>query len=220
MAELLRSPAIAGVSSLGRRSLADAPASPKPTQQVVDLEDAAGDAPLLAGHDAASCTLEVGQPTQASRETLGSIDVDDVTGFATACHDQGVESFARLVAVGADDLKMKGELEAKVIARGFFGTGLVRPSILLTPQDRYGVGPAILLKVWPRPEWLLAGRCGGYVGSRWPISAGRWRATRSATTRASTCTTGTSSRRWPARRRRGVSAAAACMGLHDSSDML
>ncbi|MCY1008269.1 hypothetical protein OV079_22445 [Nannocystis pusilla] len=40
--ELLRSPAFAGVTSLGHRSLADAPVSPKLTQHVVDLEDAAG----------------------------------------------------------------------------------------------------------------------------------------------------------------------------------
>lgn len=170
LAELLRSPAIAGVTSLGRRSLADAPASPKLTQHVVDLEDAAGYAPLLAGHDAAICTLGVGQPTKVPREALWKIDVDYVMAFATACRDQGVGSFALLGAVGADVdssvdyLKMKGELEAKVIALGFFRTSLFRPSMLLTPHNRYGIGQAILLRVWPKLDWLLAGRLRRFRG--------------------------------------------------------
>jgi len=163
LAELIRSPAIAGVTSLGRRVVADAPAAPKLTQHAVDLEDAGPYRALLAGHDAAICTLGVGQPTKVSRAELRKIDVDYVMAFATACRDQGVKSFALLGAVGADAgsrsyyLKMKGELEAQVIALGFPRTSLFRPSMLLTPHNRYGAGQAILLAVWPKLRWLLAG---------------------------------------------------------------
>ncbi|PCC68377.1 hypothetical protein SAMN02745121_05057 [Nannocystis exedens] len=45
-----------------------------------------------------------------------------------------------------------------MIALGSFRTGLFRPSMLLTPQDRHGVEQAILLEVRPRLGWLLAGR--------------------------------------------------------------
>ncbi|WAS96830.1 NAD(P)H-binding protein [Nannocystis punicea] len=163
LAELLRSPAIAGVTSLGRRTIADAPASPKLAQRVVELEDPAAYAPLLAGHEAAICTLGVGQPTKVSREELQKIDVDYVMNFATACRDQGVRSFALLGAVGADArsrsfyLRMKGELEEKLVALGFSRTSLFHPSMLLTPQNRYGTGQAILLAVWPKLDLLLAG---------------------------------------------------------------
>jgi uncharacterized protein YbjT (DUF2867 family) len=124
LAELLRSPAIAGVASLGRRTIADAPASPKLAQHVVDLEDPAANAPLLAGHEAAICALGVGQPTKVSREALRKIDVDYVMNLATACRDQGVKSFALLGAVGADAgsrsfyLRTKGELEDRLVALG------------------------------------------------------------------------------------------------------
>ncbi|MCY1054533.1 NAD(P)H-binding protein [Nannocystis sp. SCPEA4] len=163
LAELVRSPAIAGVTSLGRRVVADAPAAAKLTQHAVDLEDAGSYRQLLAGHHAAICTLGVGQPTKVSREELWKIDVDYVLAFASACREQGVSSFALLGAVGADAgsrsyyLKMKGELEARVIALGFHRTSLFRPSMLLTPQNRYGTGQAILLAVWPKLDWVLAG---------------------------------------------------------------
>src|SRR5690606_35209898 len=112
----------------------------------------------------AVCTLGVGQPSKVSREALWKTDVELVVGFATACREQGVAGFSLLTAVGADArskveyLKVKGTVEDRVVALQFPRTSLFRPSMLLTPENRYGASQGILLALWPRIHWLLAGR--------------------------------------------------------------
>jgi uncharacterized protein YbjT (DUF2867 family) len=170
LAELLRSPAFAAVTTVGRRPV-ELPAPPaKLTQHVVKVDDPASYRPLLAGHDTALCTLGVGEPSKMKRDEVWKIEVDYVMGFAGACREEGVQHFSLMTSVGSsqsssvDYLKMKGVLEARVKALGFARTSFFQPSMILTPQNRYGVTQALTLAVWPKIEWALAGSLHKYRG--------------------------------------------------------
>jgi len=175
LAEALRSPAFETVTTLGRRkaAVADGEAPPgKLAQHVVDLGNPASYRPLVAGHTAAICTLGVGEPTKSTREQVWTVEIDYVLGFATACKDAGVRHFSLMTSVGSDArsryyyLRLKGTQEDRVTALGFERTSLFRPSMLLTPQNRYGAVQAVFLAVWPRLHWMLAGPLRKYRGVR------------------------------------------------------
>ena len=175
LGQALRSPAFETVTTLGRRrvDVADggAPAG-KLTQHVVDLEAPASYRALLAGHTAAICTLGVGQPSASTREEVRKVEIDYVTGFAAACREAGVRHFSLMTSVGSNArsrayyLRLKGTQEDRVKALGFERTSLFRPSLLITPQNRYGAGQGAFLAVWPKLHWLLAGPLRRYRGIR------------------------------------------------------
>lgn len=163
LAELLRSPAFTAVTTLGRRP-SDVPDPPaKLAQHVVSLDDPASYRPLLGGHDAALCTLGVGQPSKMARDEVWKIEVDYVMGFADACRSEGVKHFSLMTSVGSNPrsrsyyLKLKGTLEDRVKALGFQRTSFFQPSMILTPQNRYGVLQALTLAIWPKINWALVG---------------------------------------------------------------
>lgn len=170
----LRSPVYAGVTTLGRRpadTAADAPTD-KLTQHVVDVGEAASYRHLLPGHTDAISTLGVGEPSRMAFEDVWRIDVDYVVGFARACRDAGVERFSLMTSVGSDVasankfLRLKGTLEARVRELGFPRLSLVRPSMILTPTNRYGVLSGIALTVWPGLHWAMQGRLRAFRGIR------------------------------------------------------
>lgn len=160
---LLADPRVTAVTTIGRRAVDVAGAPAKLTQHVVDLEAPASYQALLAGHEAAICTLGVGQPSKLPRAEVWKVEVDYVMDFAAACRASGVERFSLMTSVGSDAnarsyyLRMKGELEARVQALGFRRVSLFRPSMLLTSANRYGWTQGLTLAVWPRLKWLLAG---------------------------------------------------------------
>lgn len=175
LAEALRNPAFETVRTLGRRKAAvtdgEAPAD-KLTQHIVNLEDPASCRPLVAGHSAAICTLGVGEPSKSTHEEVWKIEIDYVMAFAAACKDAGVRHFSLMTSVGANArsrsfyLRLKGTQEERVEALGFERTSIFRPSLLLTPQNRYGASQAVLLAVWPRIDWLFAGPLRRFRGIR------------------------------------------------------
>jgi len=134
------------------------------------LEEPASYRPLLAGHDTALCTLGVGQPSKMKRDEVWKIEVDYLMDFAKACREEGVQHFSLMTSVGSnpsssfDYIKMKGVLEDRVKALGFERTSLFQPSMILTPQNRYGVSQALTLALWPKIEWALAGGLHKYRG--------------------------------------------------------
>jgi len=175
LAEALRSPAYATVTTLGRRpaEVAEGEAPPgKLAQHVVDLQDPASYRSLVAGHTTAICTLGVGEPSKTTREEVWKVEIDYVMGFAAACKEAGVRHFSLMTSAGANPrsrayyLRLKGTQEDRVKALGFQRTSLFRPSMLLTPQNRYGVTQAVLLAVWPRIDGLFAGPLRRYRGIR------------------------------------------------------
>ena len=172
LAEALRSPAFETVTTLGRRQVDVADAPGKLTQHVVDLEAPASYRSLVAGHTAAICTLGVGQPSKATREEVWKVEIDYVMGFAAACKDAGIRHFSLMTSVGSDAqsrsyyLRLKGTQEDRVKALGFERTSLFRPSLLITPQNRYGASQAVFLAVWPKLNGILVGPLRRYRGIR------------------------------------------------------
>jgi uncharacterized protein YbjT (DUF2867 family) len=168
---LLRDPAVARVTTLGRRP-AHPGGHPKLIEHVVDVALPASYEALLAGHDAAICTLGVGQPSGMSDEEFRRIDFQYVLDFAAACERQDVKHFSLLGAVGANPrsryfyLRLKGELEAAIAKLGFERASFFRPSNIITPANRYGLAQALVLAVWPRLDPLLAGPLRKFRGIR------------------------------------------------------
>tara|TARA_R110002073_G_scaffold74100_2_gene181099 strand:+ start:98568 stop:99248 length:681 start_codon:yes stop_codon:yes gene_type:complete len=160
---LLDGAALEKLSLLGRRSLPDL-GDERVHQHHVDIFDSTSYSSLLAEHETAICTLGVGEPSKVSKEEFLKIDNYAVLAFAKACASAGVKRFLLLSSVGASPssrtfyLKSKGELEAQLQQLGFEQVSLFRPSMILTPTNRYGVMQAITLKVWPVLSKLLFGR--------------------------------------------------------------
>lgn len=171
----LASPYFSTATTLGRRPLQEGDplsGSPKLKQHVVDLFDKSSYEPLVAKHDVAFCTLGVGEPSKVPREEFIRVDIDASFAFAEACRRQGVQHFSLMTSVGADPqssfwyLRMKGELEQKVAGLGFVRCSFFRPSMLITPTNRYGFTQAVTLAVWPRIDWAFAGSLRKYRGIR------------------------------------------------------
>jgi Predicted nucleoside-diphosphate-sugar epimerases len=137
--------------------------SPKVTQHLVDVGDPASYAALLPGHDAAICTLGVGEPSKTPREEFRRVDHDIPLAFGRASAAAGIGYFSLLSAVGSNArsrfyyARSKGELEDSLRTLGFARLALFHPSMILTPQNRYGTTQALMLAVWPWLDPLLAG---------------------------------------------------------------
>ena len=157
------------ITLLGRRPLEGLTAE-NVSQSVVDIFDPASYRDVLGGHQKAICTLGVGQPSKVSRADFVRIDKTAVLAFASACRDSGVRHFELLGSVGADPrsrsfyLRTKGELEEGLMALDFERLSLFRPSMILTPTNRYGLSQAITLATWPHLGPLLRGRLRKYRG--------------------------------------------------------
>ena len=147
---------------LGRRTVGAYDALPV-TQRAVDVFQPASYRTLIDGHRAAVCTLGVGEPSKTSREEFVRVDRDAVLAFATACKERGVGHFELLGSVGANArsrqfyLRTKGELEEGLRSFNFHRLSLFRPSMILTPTNRYGVSQAVTLAVWPLLGPVLRG---------------------------------------------------------------
>lgn len=163
-------PEITRITLLNRRALRGL--GEKVSEHILDVADPAQYRHLLAGHDAALCTLGVGEPSKASRAEFTRIDHDMPLAFAKACAEAGVAQFSLLSAVGVTArsrifyIRTKGELEDALRALGFARLSLFHPSMILTPRNRYGLSQAIILMVWPLLTPLLVGPLRKYRGVR------------------------------------------------------
>lgn len=166
---LVQMPDVGRVTLLGRRPL-DGISTDKTVQTVVDVLDTASYESCLKDHDAAVCTLGVGQPSKMSRDEFVKIDKLAVLAFAESCKHAGVRHFELLGSVGTDPnsrsfyLRTKGELEEGLKTLGFERLSLFRPSMILTPTNRYGFAQGVALAVWPRLRPILAGNLRKYRG--------------------------------------------------------
>lgn len=171
---LLAMPELKRLTLCGRREMVlPAGANKKVvTQHVVNIESPDTYAPFVAGHDAAVCTLGVGQPSEMTKAEFVHIDKDVVIAFATVCKQNGVRHFELLGAVGANSksrafyLRIKGELEDALVALNFERLSLFQPSMILTPTNRYGIQQALTLAFWPKLSPVLCGPLHKYRGVR------------------------------------------------------
>ena len=61
-------------------------------------------------------------------------------------------------------LRTKGELNEGLAALGFDRLSLFLPSMILTPNNRYGFGQAVALTLWPILNPLFVGKARKYRG--------------------------------------------------------
>ncbi len=157
------------ITALGRREMPSF-ANNKLAQQIVDVFDAKTYQPFLQSHQAAICTFGVGESSKVSNDEFVRVDKTAVLTFATACKAAGVRHFELLSAVAANArsasfyLRTKGELNDALAALNFERLSLFQPSMILTPQNRYGVLQGLTLAVWPHLKPALAGPLRKYRG--------------------------------------------------------
>ena len=168
---LRNSQSIDRLTLLGRRKV-DHLEFQNAEQHVVDVLNSETYQDLVSGHDVAICTLGVGQPSKVSREMFVKIDKDAVLEFARLCKASGVKHFHLLSSVGVDSqssnffLRTKGELEDGLKALQFDRLGLFHPSMILTPENRYGWVQGLTLVIWPLLKPLLSGPLRKFRGIR------------------------------------------------------
>ena len=130
-----------------------------------ELADATRD--VLASSPRASaafCTLGVGQPRKVSPEEHWRVDVEYAGAFAGAARAAGAEQFTLLSSVSADPmsrsryLRVKGAAEAAIRAEDFPRVSLFRPSLLVTPEIRYGLQDRVSQFVFPKISRFLPSR--------------------------------------------------------------
>ncbi|WP_411823356.1 NAD(P)H-binding protein [Leptospira sp. 'Mane'] len=133
------------------------------TQHNIDIFNPSSYSDYLSEHDTAICTLGVGEPSKMTKEEFIQIDRDAVLDFARACKAKGVKHFLLLGSVGANSksssfyLKTKGEIEDGLRSMQFDVLSLFRPSMILTPINRYGKSQAAILFLWPKVGPLFFG---------------------------------------------------------------
>ncbi len=157
------------VLSLGRRAL-DTVNITKLNQKIINVSDPDTYKNLILGFDTAICTLGVGESSKVSKDHFLKIDKKAVLDFAIVCKLNGVKHFQLLSSVGANSssksfyLKTKGELNDSLRELNFERLSLFQPSMILTPKNRYGFSQAIILKVWPKLDFIFQGKAKKYRG--------------------------------------------------------
>ncbi len=162
VAALCEAPSLVRLTLLNRRDQVW-PSHPGLRSWVGDVLEVRAYADQLAGHGTAVCTLGVGQPSRVDPATFRRVDLEAVLAFAQACRVAGVQHFVLLSSIEADPqsrnryLRTKGELEAGLMGLEFARLSLFQPSMILTPQNRYGWTQGLMLAVWPRLHGLMRG---------------------------------------------------------------
>ncbi len=160
LAVLLNSKNIHRLTLLGRKKLPNISAD-FVQEHLIDIHDPQTYSNLLNGHSIAVCTLGVGEPSKMSKEEFVKIDKTAVLNFAMACKKANINHFELLASVGINSkssslyLKTKGELVDELIKLDFDRLSIFKPSMILTPKNRYGISQAIILKLWPLLKPLL-----------------------------------------------------------------
>jgi uncharacterized protein YbjT (DUF2867 family) len=159
----------ATIDLLLRRNL---PSATSAHEHLVDVLDPATYRHHIKGYDVAICTFGVGQPTKVSREEFTRVDKQAVLDFASACKAAGVKHFTLLGSIAANAksssfyLRSKGELRDTIAALDFERFSVFQPSMILTPQNRYGFSQAVTLAIWPLLSPILIGGLKKYRGIR------------------------------------------------------
>ncbi len=157
------------ITLLGRKITPLLPAS-LVAQHVIDISIPTTYQGYVTNHRVAICTLGVGQPSKISKEKFIKIDKTAVINFAKACKEAEVEHFELLASVGISAasasfyLRTKGELVDELKALNFERLSIFKPSMILTPSNRYGLSQAITLRIWPWLKPILFGALRKYRG--------------------------------------------------------
>lgn len=167
--EILKLSKIEHLTLLGRRVIPNISSSVV-KQYEIDIFNINSYKKYLSDHNIAICTLGVGQPSKTTKENFLKIDKLAVLDFAKLCKEAGVTHFELLASVGINSksssfyLRTKGELVEELKALDFERLSIFKPSMILTPSNRYGFSQAITLRVWPWLKPIFFGRLHKYRG--------------------------------------------------------
>ena len=105
------------------------------------------------------CALGTTMKQAGSREAFRTVDHDFVLAVARGALAGGARHFVLVSALGADPgsrifyNRVKGEAEQALLALGYRGVTILRPSLLLGPREEFRLGEAIA----KRFAWLTPG---------------------------------------------------------------
>jgi uncharacterized protein YbjT (DUF2867 family) len=139
-------------------------------QHIIDIFHPSSYLPFIHDVETAICTLGVGEPSKVNKDEFIKTDKTAVLNFAKACKEKGVKHFQLLSSIGINSkssvfyLRTKGELVDDLIKLNFERLSIFQPSLIITPENRYGFTQAVVLKVWPKLNFLLVGRWRKYRG--------------------------------------------------------
>lgn len=159
--QLLKYDKVSKILTLGRRGVELKEAPAHLVQQIIDIHDPASYAHYIEDYNIAICTLGVGEPSKISKKDFIAIDKTAVLKFAKVCKEKGVKHFHLLSSVGVDSSSMnyymraKGELNEELVKLNFERLSIFQPSMILTPQNRYGWTQGIALTIWPKLDYVL-----------------------------------------------------------------
>lgn len=167
---LLNLNSVSKILTLGRRAvqLKDPPAHLE--QALINIHDPSTYADQIIDYQTAICTLGVGEPSKVSKKDFIAIDKIAVLNFAKTCKASGVKQFHLLSSVGTNSrsrnyyLRTKGELNDELVKLNFDRLSIFQPSMILTPQNRYGLTQGLLLKLWPKLDLVLQNGLRKYRG--------------------------------------------------------
>lgn len=163
---LCMSPRVEQVMAIARRPVATfsgIEGAAKLRLEVVDfaaLESAT--ARLARGCDTAFNTMGIGQPRKTTFEEFVRVDVEYAGAFARGAAAAGARHISLLSSVGAGGanryLKVKGDAERVTTGSGIARVSIFRPSLLVTPEIRYGLQDRLLQSCFPLLSPLLPSR--------------------------------------------------------------
>ncbi|MEM7372388.1 MAG: NAD(P)H-binding protein [Bacteroidota bacterium] len=167
---LLSSNKVSRILTLGRRAVDVKEPPAYLEQKLIDIHHPSSYADEIRNCNIAICTLGVGEPSKVSKADFIAIDKTAVLNFAKICKENGVKQFHLLSSVGSSSrsrnyyLRTKGELEDELARMDFDRLSIFHPSMIMTPQNRYGFTQALALFIWPKLDIFLHGGARKYRG--------------------------------------------------------
>lgn len=162
---------VSKITILGRRKIDNLPDTKISIEQYeIDIFDPTSYKSYLGRHNVAICTLGVGEPSSVSKEQFIKTDKTAVVDFANTCKSAGIRHFEILSSVDANDkartfyLKVKGELNEELKRIRFERLSIFQPSLIITPNNRFGISQWLMLKTAPFLNYLLVGSLKKYRG--------------------------------------------------------
>ncbi len=169
-AQTQKSKKVSKILTLGRRPVDLKHPPGHLDQQTIDIHNPESYSGFLKGFDIAICTLGVGEASKVSKEEFIKVDKTAVLAFAKECKTHGVKHFHLLSSIGSNSsswnyyLRTKGELNDELIKLNFESLSIYQPSMIMTPQNRYGFTQGVALKLWPKLDFVLRNKNRKYRG--------------------------------------------------------
>lgn len=166
--ELLSRAGWAEVRVLVRRPLALE--HPKLKQTVVDWEQLSQYKEQFQGVDAVFCCLGTTIKKAGSQSEFERVDLQYPLEAAVLAKDHGVKQFLVVSSIGANAKsrsfypRTKGRTEDGLIAVGFQGLHLFRPSLLLGKREEFRLGERVASRVMKALDFMMVGKAAKYRG--------------------------------------------------------